>query len=143
MADANLPTGFISIDDAIKLIESDTKENVVVDHAFLVRSLPYLRKDGNYNIKLLTRDSRGQIVDNGNKFVQIATDWDKSRLEHAIVEHYKFMSGRDIDPNQIGLKSLTTTIDEDKNPNGRLTKMEKPMTKYGDPTTGGSQTVEE
>ena len=143
MQETTLPPGFISIDEAISLIESDTRKNAVVDTAFLLRNLPYLRKDGNYNIKLLTRNSDGKIVTNGSKFVQIETEWDKSRLEHAIVDHYKKVTGRNVEPEKIGLRSMTTTVDEDTNPAGRVIANKKPMTKYGDPTSGGSREVVE
>ena len=46
----NIPNGFISVEDAISLIESDTRSNAKVDTAFLLRNLPYLRVDGNYTI---------------------------------------------------------------------------------------------
>jgi len=145
MAKISLPAGFISIEDAVELIESDKRDNPVVDTAFMLRGLPYLRVNGNYNIKLLKRDENGRIVENGSKFVQIASEWERAQLEHAIVEHYKKTSRdhREIDPATIGLASLTTTIDEDKNPTGRLSVNDQPMTKYGDPTSGGEKTVEE
>lgn len=134
--------GFISIDEAIALIDKDTRTNAVVDADFLLRSLPYLRVNGNYNIKLLKNDGK-KIVSNGSVFVQIATEWDRSRLEHAIVEHYKRATGREVDPNTIGLRNLTTARDDKKNPSGRLIVDDKPMTNYGDSTEGGYREVNE
>lgn len=134
---------FISIDDAIKLIEKDTRKDPVVDISAMVDASPYIRVNGNFTIKLLTRDKNGAIVENGNKFVQIASEWDKSRLKHALFEHHKQASGKVLNPDTIGLKSLTTTIDEDANPSGKLKEMDKPMTKFGDSTSGGTRAVEE
>lgn len=134
---------FISIDDAIRLIDKDTRKDPVVDVDYMVNASPYIRVNGNFTIKLLTRAADGRIVENGVKFVQIASEWDKSRLKHAIFEHYKNATGKEIIEESIGLKSLTTTIDEDKNPSGMLRAMDKPMTKLGDSTNGGSQVVEE
>lgn len=135
--------GFITVDEAIALIEKDDRKNAVVDTRFLLRNLPYLRVNGNYNIKLLTRDDAGKIIDNGSAFVQIATEWDRSRLEHAIVKHYSDVTGREINPETIGLRSMTTAKDEDDNPTGVLKRNKKPMTKYGDSTNGGSKEVTE
>lgn len=140
----NLPNGFVTIEEAIKLIESDTRKDPVVDTAFLVNGLPYLRVNGNYNIKLLSRNDDGKIVSKGNVYVQIKSEWERSNLEHAIIEHYKETSLNHtvIDPEKIGIRSITTAKDEDTNPTGRAMVNPTPMTKFGDPTTGGTRDVE-
>lgn len=140
----SLPNGFVSLEEAIKLIESDTRKDPVVDTVFLVNSLPYLRVNGNYNIKLLGRADDGKIVSKGSVYVQIRSEWERSNLEHAILEHYKLVS-RDhvvINPETIGLRSITTAKDEDTNPTGQAMINPKPMTKYGDSTAGGERNVE-
>lgn len=143
MNENNLPAGFITIDEAIKLIESDTRKNPVVDGDYLVNSSPYIREGGNFNIKLLTRAKDGRIVENGSKFVQIRTEWDKSKLKHEIFEHYKQATGKILNPEEVGVASVTTAIDEDKNPAGSITAMEKPMTKIGESTEGGESVINE
>ena len=119
MQNNNLPNGFIPVADAIKLIESDSRSDAKVDTAFLLRNLPYLRVDGNYNIK-------------------------KAMLEHAITEHYRNVTGRSVEPEKIGLRSITTAVDDEKNAGGRLMTNDKPMIKAGDDIVSGvSQTVNE
>lgn len=93
---------FISIDDAIRLIDKDTRKDPVVDVDYMVNASPYIRVNGNFTIKLLTRAADGRIVENGVKFVQIASEWDKSRLKHAIFEHYKNATGKEIIEESIG-----------------------------------------
>lgn len=140
----NLPNDFLPLEDVIKLIESDTRKDPVVDTAFLVNNLYYLRTGNNYNIKLLGRANDGKIIEKGSVFVHINSDWERSNLEHAILEHYKLTS-RDhtvINPETIGLRSITTAKDEDTNPTGQAMLNPKPMTKFGDSTSGGERKME-
>ena len=62
--DNNLPTGFISVDEAIKLINEDSRTDAKVDTKFLVSGLPYLRVGGTYNIRLMKHQD-GKAVRNG------------------------------------------------------------------------------
>lgn len=143
MQNSNLPNGFISIADAIKLIESDSRSDAKVDTAFLLRNLPYLRVDGNYNIKKLKHEN-GRVVEDGEVYVMVASEYEKAMLEHAITEHYKNVTGRVVDPEKIGLRSITTAVDDEKNANGYLMNNDKPMIKAGDDLVSGvNQTVKE
>lgn len=143
MQNGNLPNGFISIADAIKLIESDSRTDAKVDTAFLLRNLPYLRVDGNYNIKKLKHEN-GKVVEDGEVYVMVASEYERAILEHAITEHYKNVTGRVIDPEKIGLRSITTAVDDEKNAGGHLMENDKPMIKAGeDIVSGVNQTVNE
>lgn len=143
MQDNNLPNGFISVADAIALIESDSRTDAKVDTAFLLRNLPYLRVDGNYNIKKLKHEN-GKVVEDGEVFVTISSEYERAMLEHAITEHYKNVTGRIVDPEKIGLRSITTAVDDEKNAGGRLMTNDKPMIKAGDDIVSGvNQTVNE
>lgn len=143
MQNTNLPNGFIPVMDAIKLIESDSRTDAKVDTAFLLRNLPYLRVDGNYNIKKLKHEN-GKVVEDGEVYVMIASEYERAMLEHAITEHYKNVTGRVVDPDQIGLRSITTAVDDEKNANGYLMNNDKPMIKAGeDLVSGVNQTVKE
>ena len=142
MQNNNLPVGFISVQDAIKLIESDTRSNAKVDTSFLLNNLPYLRVDGNYTIKKLKHEG-GRVVPNGKTQVQISSEYERAMLEHAIVEHYKQATGREINPETIGVRSMTTAVDDEKNPGGRVARNEKPLTRAGDDLGSGNRTVAE
>ena len=143
MQNTNLPNGFVTVADAIKLIESDSRTDAKVDTAFLLKNLPYLRVDGNYNIKKLKHEN-GKVVEDGEVYVMIASEYERAMLEHAITEHYKNVTGRVVDPDQIGLRSITTAVDDEKNANGYLMNNDKPMIKAGeDIVSGVNQTVKE
>lgn len=137
-----LPAGFISIQAAIELIESDSRSDAKVDTAFLLRNLPYLRVDGNYTIKKL-KHKDGKVVPDGQTYVQIRSEYDRAMLEHAITEHYRNVTGRTVDPETIGLRSMTTAVDDEKNPGGRLTVNDSPIIKAGEDLGSGSRTVTE
>lgn len=142
MQQQNLPRGFISIEEAIKLIESDTRKDAKVDTSFLLRNLPYLRTDGNYTIKKLRHDKEtGRVVDNGEVFVMITSDYEKEMLKHAIVEHYRNVTGRTIDPDNIGLRSLTTTVDEETNLGAAIINNDKPTIKPGEDLGTGTRNI--
>ena len=131
----NLPNGFITIKEAIDLINEDTRSDAKVDTAFLVAGIPYLRVGGTYNIRKMKHEN-GRAVYDGEKFVLIESEYDKTMLEHAIVEHYKQMSGNyNYDPEKAGLKNLSTAVDDEENPSGRIVKQKKAMTKAGDDIT--------
>ena len=143
MQNTNLPNGFVTVADAIKLIESDSRTDAKVDTAFLLKNLPYLRVDGNYNIKKLKHEN-GKVVEDGEVYVMVASEYERAMLEHAITEHYKNVTGRVVDPDQIGLRSITTAVDDEKNANGYLMNNDKPMIKAGeDIVSGVNQTVKE
>lgn len=142
MQQQNLPRGFISIEEAIKLIESDTRKDAKVDTSFLLRNLPYLRTDGNYTIKKLRHDKEtGRVVSNGEVFVMITSDYEKEMLKHAIVEHYRNVTGRTIDPDNIGLRSLTTTVDEETNLGAAIIHNDKPTIKPGEDLGTGTRNI--
>lgn len=126
----NIPNGFLSVEEAVALIQADKRSDATVDVAFLVKNLPWLEKNRNYTVKLL-RHENGKVVDNGIKYVSIENDYQKEMLKHAIVQHYKDLSGKEIDPDTIGIRKITTAI-EDNNPQGRPTINTQSSTNIGD-----------
>ena len=132
---SDLPNGFIKIEEAIKLINEDSRTNAKVDTKFLLSGLPYLRVGGTFNIRLLKHDENGKVVRNGEKFVLIVNEYERAMLEHAIVEHYKEVSGNvnfKYDEENAPTRSLSTTVDDEENPTGKVVKQKKPMTKKGE-----------
>lgn len=89
MQEGRPPEAFLTFDDAIKLIQAETRENPRVDISRLARNLKWLQAKGNYTIFLLKRDASGAIVPNGNRPVTVANDYEKTTLEHVIREKYK------------------------------------------------------
>lgn len=131
-----LPKGFITVAEAIKLIESDTRDNAKVDTAFLVRNIPYMREGGNFNIRKLKHENN-RIVRDGSVFVMLETEYDKVALEHAILEHYRKVTGRTAQPNDMGVKDVSTIVDSQDPESGRIRKNQNPLSKYGEDLGSG------
>lgn len=131
-----LPKGFITVAEAIKLIESDTRDNAKVDTAFLVRNIPYMREGGNFNIRKLKHENN-RIVRDGSVFVMLETEYDKVTLEHAILEHYRKVTGRTAQPNDMGVKDVSTIVDSQDPESGRIRKNQNPLSKYGEDLGSG------
>lgn len=128
----NLPNGFITVEEAIDIINKDSRDAATVDVDFLVAGIPYMRIGGTYNIRLM-KHKDGRAVYNGEKFVLITTEYERTMLEHAIVEHFKHASGRlDYDPNTSTVRSLSTAIDDEENPKAKIVRQKKPMTSAGE-----------
>lgn len=131
-----LPKGFITVAEAIKLIESDTRNNAKVDTAFLVRNIPYMREGGNFNIRKLKHENN-RVVRDGSVFVMLETEYDKVTLEHAILEHYRKVTGRTAQPNDMGVKDVSTIVDSQDPESGRIRKNQNPLSKYGEDLGSG------
>lgn len=131
MENKGLAPGFISVEDAIDLINSDTRSDAKVDIEFMVAGLPYLRVGGNFNIRQM-KHKNGIAEYDGEKYVYIESEYQLAMLEHAIVEHYKKLSGNmNFDPkNQV--RSLSTAVDDEENPQANIVAQKKPMTKAGE-----------
>ena len=140
--DNTQPKGFISIEEAISLIQADSRTDATVDVAFLVKNLPWLEKNKNYTIKLL-RHENGKVVENGVKTVFIKDEYQREMLKHAIVSHYTELSGRSIDPDTIGIRKISTAVDSDKNPQGRPMVNTDSTTKIGDSIVSEERISEE
>lgn len=131
-----LPKGFITVAEAIKLIESDTRDNAKVDTAFLVRNIPYMREGGNFNIRKLKHENN-RVVRDGSVFVVLENEYDKVTLEHAILEHYRKVTGRTAQPNDMGIKDVSTIVDSQDPESGRIRKNQNPLSKYGEDLGSG------
>lgn len=146
------PSDILTVKEAIDLINSDTRTNPVVNNAKLIRNVEFLNSNFrgggmNYTIFLEKRDESGKIVPNGVKFVAVNGKREQTELEYAITDHYKAVSGRDVDPETIGLMQQTTMVDEsNNNVTGRpRANKEGKKLKKGDalPTGSGSVTNKE
>lgn len=85
----SLPKSFLSFQEVVDLIQAETRETPRVDISRLAKNLKWLEAKHNFTIFLLKRDEKGNIVPNGNRPVQIASDYEANTLEHIIREKYK------------------------------------------------------
>lgn len=142
------PKDVLTVKEAIELINKDTCTNPVVRNDLLIRNVEFLRSNFrgggmNYTIFLVKRDEKGKIVPNGVKYVAVNNRRDQNDLEYAITDHYKEVSGRDVDPETIGLAQQTTLVNDNESSGKPRVNKEGKKLKKGDKLGSGSRTVTE
>ncbi len=119
-----LPPGFISIDDAVELIKSDTRENPVVDMDYLAAHKVWLDRNGpahNFRIPKIRmlkpeevyKTKRGKIVDyehTGDVYVQINTAFENELLKKTIMDKYKELVGHEY--KELVTRGMSTVADD-------------------------------
>lgn len=125
-----LPKGFISIDDAIELINSDTRSNAKVDTKWLVQHIDWIEEAHNFNIPLVKSDPKSKrgISVVGWKAVQIMNSYDKEVMKRAIRNHYRDMVGREY---QAPAVRAVSSVADDEVSTGVRPRRAKPIAKEG------------
>lgn len=101
-----LSPGFITIDAACALINSDTREKPVVDMDYLVAHIVWIETNHNFRIPKIRRldpgeirrTKRGKIIEYenvGDAYVYIATNYEKELLKKTILDKFKELVGHD------------------------------------------------
>lgn len=133
MQEGALPKAFLTFDEAVKLIQAETRENPRVDISRLARNLKWLEPKHNFTIFLLKRDANGAIVPNGNRPVAVASDYEKSTLEHTIREKYKELARQEYGGNDIHkITTMVTDGDSGGNSTGQPMENLESKIKVGD-----------
>lgn len=105
-----LPKGFISVEDAIALVQANTAEKPTVDIAHMATNAEYIQVGKNFTIHL----------PNGTTWVYISKNSEKAMLEEAIQENVRKTRGIDLQLGMVRLRKNTTVVDTEKNPQGRI-----------------------
>ena len=94
MSPQNLAPGFISIDDAVALIKSDTRSNPVVDMDWMVLRTKWIQTGQNFRIPKIRRlekpyrNRQGRLVEFehvGDANVTIFTNFEKELLKKKLI----------------------------------------------------------
>lgn len=131
MQNTQLPPGYISLEEALDIIRKDDGGSHA-DVGRMTKFIPNIRPQRTVNIWLAKRDASGQVVKTGCKPTYLADSYEAELYKKTLLDKFRELTGRDIDPNKIGIRSMTTAVDDEANPGGRIKINEKPMTKYGD-----------
>nr|DAQ04047.1 MAG TPA: hypothetical protein [Caudoviricetes sp.]DAT74461.1 MAG TPA: hypothetical protein [Caudoviricetes sp.] len=128
---------FITVDEAIKLIESDSRENPVVDIKQMTDSYTYIELAHNFRIPLLAVNKDGFIVENGNRYITFEKEIDVLRFREVVLNHYKETTSAKYDEEAITnpTKSITTVSDPETNP-ASIPQNNPDGAKAGDDTNG-------
>lgn len=128
---------FITVDEAIELIESDSRENPVVDIKQMTDSYTYIELAHNFRIPLLAVNKDGFIVENGNRYITFEKEIDVLRFREVVLNHYKETTSAKYDEEAITnpTKSITTVSDPETNP-ASIPQNNPDGAKAGDGTNG-------
>lgn len=128
---------FITVDEAIKLIESDSRENPAVDIKQMTDRYTYIELAHNFRIPLLAVDKNGFIVENGNRYITFEKEIDVLRFREVVLNHYKETTSAEYDEEAITnpTKSITTVSDPETNP-ASIPQNNPDGAKAGDDTNG-------
>lgn len=122
-----LPKGFISIEEAVELINSDSREEAKVDTKWLVGHVDWIEEAHNFRIPLLkTKD--GKLLKCGSKFVQIMNSYDKEVMKKAIRDHYRDLVGHEYQAQNV---RAVSSVADDTVAGGVRPRKSKPIAKEG------------
>lgn len=138
--------GFVSIDDAVALIKSDTRENPVVDMDYLVSKIVWIEVNHNFRIPKIRRlkaeevhrSKRGKIIEYetiGEVNVSINTNFDKELLKKTILDKYRELVGHEY--KEVGVRSVSTVADDAQGRAAVQPRANKPIAKEGAVIGGG------
>lgn len=141
MSPNNLRPGFISIDDAVALIKSDTRENPVVDMDWISSRIDWIDTNHNFRIPKVRRlkpeevyrTRRGKIIDyesTGSVNVEVATSFDKELLKKTIRDKYRELVGHEYQSKIV--RGMSTVADDGEGREAVKPRARTPMAKQGD-----------
>lgn len=122
-----LPNGFISVDDAVELIKTNTYDKPTVDIKYLVGHLDWVELAHNFRIpvvRLLTPDEYKELIKRypgrrpseltrvRDENVTLRTSYEVELLKKAIRDNYKTITNHEYQGKNT--RGITTVIDEEK-----------------------------
>lgn len=143
----NLSPGFVSIDDAVALIKSDTRENPVVDMDYIVSKITWIEVGHNFRIPKIKRlpadkvyrSKRGKIIDYetiGEVNVTVGTNFEKELLKKTILDKYRELVGHEY--KEAGVRAVSTVADDAQGRSAVQPRANvKPIAKEGSIISGG------
>lgn len=116
-----LSPGFITVDEAVKLIQSDTREHPVVDMDYLVSRIKWIETAHNFRIpkiRMLKEDEiyrtkRGKVIDyevTGNVYIYIATNFEKELVRKTILDKFRELVGHEYREETV--RAMSTVADD-------------------------------
>ena len=145
MSPNNLRPGFVSIDDAVALIKSDTRANPVVDMDYIVSRIDWIDTNHNFRIPKVRRlkpedvyrSKRGKVIEyerTGSVNVEVVTSFDKELLKKTIRDKYRELVGHEYQAKNT--RGVSTVADDAEGRAAVQPRVNKPIAKEGDSIGG-------
>ncbi len=146
MQDNNLAPGFISVDKAVELIKSDTREHPVVDMDYLVSRIKWVETAHNFRIPKIRmlkkeevyKNKRGRVIDyevTGNAYIYIATNFERELVRKTILDKFRELVGHEYKEQTI--RAMSTVADDAEGRSAVKPRVNKPIAKEGQSIGGG------
>lgn len=147
---SNLSPGFTSVDDAVKIIKSDTRANPVVDMDYIVSRIKWIQVERNFRIPRIRRlkqeeiyrTKRGRVVEyeqTGDINVHINDAFEKELLKKTILDKYRELVGHEY--QALGVKAFSTVADDAQGREAVRPRANVPIAKVGASIGGGETTT--
>lgn len=136
----SLSPGFITVDEAVEIIKSDTRENPVVDMDLIVHKLVWIETGHNFRIpriKMLPpekvyKTKRGNIKDYetiGEINVYIRTNFEKELLKKTILDKFRELVGHEYE--EASIRARSTVADDAQGREAVRPRNNRPIAKEG------------
>lgn len=121
MDNNNLGQSFVSVDEAVKIIKSDTRENPVIDMDYLISRLKWVEVNNNFRIPKIRRlkreevyrTKRGQVKeyeDIGSYVVFISNSYEKELIRKTILDKFRELVGHEYKEQVV--RAMSTVADD-------------------------------
>lgn len=141
----SLPNGFVSVEEAVELINTNTYKEPTVDIRWLVGHLDWVEEAHNFRIpkvRLITKEEYAKYVEDhhgkrpnelvalGSLFVSVRTSYEKELLKKSIRDNYKTVAGREY--KQVTTRGISTVKDEETGGSERPRATKRTIAKEGE-----------
>lgn len=143
---SNLAPGFTSVESAVELINSDSREKPVVDMDYLIAHKHWIEVKHNFRIPRVRRlgpneiykTKRGKIVEyetTGEVNVSIETPFQRELLKKTIEDKYRELVGHEY--REKTTRAISTVADDAEGKQAVQPRANKPIAKEGASIGGG------
>lgn len=148
---SSLPNGFITVEDAVDLIKTNTFEKPTVDIKYLVGHLDWVEVAHNFRIpkvRLVTKDEYAELLKKfpgrrpseltsvSDENVTLRTSYEVELLKKTIRDNYRDITGHAY--NKANTRGITTVIDEEKGTDAAPRATKNTIAKEGSVIGSGS-----
>lgn len=133
-----LPKGFITLEEFMELIKTDTRSNPTVDTTWMVRHIDWVEENHNFRIPLIKLSAdKTRNVRIGSKFVAVRDAYDRESIKRLIRDHFRDLAGHEYRAQTV--RAVSSVADDEVGSGVRPRKV-KPIAKEGD-AIGTGETV--
>jgi hypothetical protein len=148
---SSLPNGFITVEDAVDLIKTNTFEKPTVDIKYLVGHLDWVEVAHNFRIpkvRLVTKEEYAELLKKfpgrrpseltsvADEYVTLRTSYEVELLKKTIRDNYRDITGHSY--NKANTRGITTVIDEEKGTDAAPRATKNTIAKEGSVIGSGS-----